>query len=250
MNPCDTLAANLKNKTHLVRLSLDWNLKQNNDDSIKEREVLENLQPSIHLKHLSVDGYGGTQFPRWLSDNSLLNVVSLILTHCKRCLWLPSLGLLTFLKHLTIVGLDWIRRIDADFYGNSSSAFVSLEMLQIINMKECEEWTCMTGAFPSLQRLYVKNCPKLKGHLPEHLSQLKELVIGGCEQLVASNVSLDLHVYSCLCIDIPINHCYDFLAQLIITQCCDSLVNFPLDLFPTLYNLCLNLTKYGHIHRK
>ncbi|WVZ03281.1 hypothetical protein V8G54_024087 [Vigna mungo] len=89
-------------------------------------EVLENLQPSRHLKQLVINCYGGTKFPRWLSDNSLTNVVSLALNHSKYCLFLPSLGLLTFLKHLTIDGLDQIVRIDADFYGNSSSAFASL----------------------------------------------------------------------------------------------------------------------------
>jgi len=185
VNPCDALAADLKRKTHLVSLYLQWNLKRNNDDSIKEREILENLQPCRHLEKLSIDGYGGTKFPRWLSDNSLLNVVSLALKNFKHCLQLPSLGLLIFLKHLAIYGLDEIVRIDVDFYGNSPSAFASLETLSFYDMKEWEEWQCMTGAFPSLQSLSVHQCPKLKGHLPEHLPHLKNLSIYRCEQLMA-----------------------------------------------------------------
>ena len=264
VNPCDALAANFKNKTHLHRLHLEW--RRNNDDSIKEREILENLQPSIHLKDLSIQGYNGTQFPRWLSDNSLLNMVSLTLKRCKYCLWLPSLGLLKFLKHLTIEGLNWIRSIDADFYGKSSHAFASLETLSFTDMKELEEWQCMRGAFPSLQRLSVEHCPKLKGHLPEQLSHLKELTIKCCKQLVASipraveiedvkmkPSSVDmieslvsdtplecLIIAFCPGMTIPINHCYHSLAQLVITHGCDSLTTFPLELFPKLRMLTLH----------
>ncbi|XP_027910359.1 putative disease resistance RPP13-like protein 1 [Vigna unguiculata] len=126
---CCALGADFKNKTHLAELALEWDLERDIEDSTKERQVLEDLQPSRHLEELSINGYGGTQFPRWLSDNSLLNMVSLTLKHCKHCLWLPSLGLLTFLKHLTIEDLDGIESIGVDFYGNSSCAFASLEML-------------------------------------------------------------------------------------------------------------------------
>jgi len=77
VDPYDALAANLKNKTHLVELDLRWDLKLNNEDSIKEREVLEYLQPSIHLEQFSILNYSGTQFPGWLSDKFLLNMVSL-----------------------------------------------------------------------------------------------------------------------------------------------------------------------------
>ncbi|XP_068466679.1 putative disease resistance RPP13-like protein 1 [Phaseolus vulgaris] len=146
----------LKNKTHLVELGLEWDLKQNNEDSIKEREVLENLQTSRHLEKLSINGYGGTQFRLWLSDNSLLNVVSLTLKNCKHCQWLPSLGLLTFLKHLEIDGLDGIVRINANFYGNGSFAFASLETLKFTDIKEWEEWKSMTtAAFPTLQGMNI-----------------------------------------------------------------------------------------------
>ena len=281
VDPYDALAVDLKNKTNVVGLCLEWDSQLNNEDSIKEREVLENLQPSKHLERLLIARYGGTQFPRWLSDNSLLNVVSLVLVDCKHCLQLPSLGLLTFLKELTIDGLDQIVRIDVDFYGNSSSAFASLEKLTFTDMKEWEEWKCMTGVFPSLQSLFVHNCPKLKGHLPEHLPHLEKLSIYRCGQVVAStsraveieDVKMDkssfdiigllvsdtpletLWIGSCPGINIPINHCYHFLVDLRITQCCDSLTNFPLDLFPKLGLLILDgchnlqMISQGHPHR-
>ena len=277
---CCALRADFKNKSHLAGLRLEWDLERNIEDSTKEREVLENLQPSRHLEKLSINGYGGTQFPPWLSDNSLLNMVSLTLKRCKYCLWLPSLGLLTFLKHLTIGDLDWIESIDADFYGNSSCAFASLEMLSFTNMEEWKEWQCMTGAFPNLQHLSLKRCPKLKGHLPEQLSNLKHLIIVKCEQLVASipraveieDVKMEASSFDmigplvshtpleCLRIDccpgmnIPINHYYHLLLELRIIHGCDSFTIFPLDLFPKLCELelynCHNLRTIlqGHPH--
>jgi len=265
VNPCDALAADLKNKTYLVGLNLEWNLNRNNEDSIKEREVLENLQPSRHLEHFSILNYYGTQFPRWFSHKLLMNVVSLNLDNCKYCQWLPSLGLLTSLKELKITGLHQIVRIDADFYGFSSSAFSSLEKLEFEDMTEWEEWQCMTGAFPSLQSLFLWNCPKLKGHLPEHLPHLKNLTIEQCEQLGASvprvveiegvktKTSLEfLYIYSCSGMNIPINHYYHFLVVLNINQSCDSLTNFPLDLFPKLrqlyFNECHNLQMISQVH--
>ena len=75
----------MKNKIHLVELEFEWNWNWNPEDSRKEREVLENLQPYKHLEKLSIRNYGGTQFPRWLFDNSSLNVLSLKLDCCKYC---------------------------------------------------------------------------------------------------------------------------------------------------------------------
>jgi len=80
VNPFDALAANMKNKVHLEKLSLSWNVKSNNSE--KEREVLEKLQPSKQLKELSIFDYGGTRFPDWFGDNSLSNVLFLDLVNC------------------------------------------------------------------------------------------------------------------------------------------------------------------------
>jgi len=242
--------------------------KTSSEFSIQQLGELD-LQPSRHLEQLSFLNYCGTQFPGLLSDKFLLNMVSLTLKDCKYCQRLPSsLGLLTFLKKLEIGGLDYIVSIDADFYGNNSSTFASLETLWFTNMKEWKEWQCMTGAFLRLQSLFIINCPKLKGHLPEHLPHLKELTIVECEQLVVSTPrtveiegvkmetsSFDtllshtpleyLGIRRCPSMNIPINHFYHFLVELIINECCCySLTNFPLGLFPKLCNLILYGCRY------
>ena len=70
-NPLDALEAYMKNKTHLVDLTLQWGRNGNSIDSKKEKDVIENLQPYKNLKELSIFRYGGKQFPDWLLENSL-----------------------------------------------------------------------------------------------------------------------------------------------------------------------------------
>ncbi|XP_068501488.1 putative disease resistance RPP13-like protein 1 [Phaseolus vulgaris] len=221
-NPLDALKANLKDK-RLVELELQWDWNHVIDDPNKEKEVLQNLQPSNHLETLSIRNYNGTEFPSWEFDNSLANLVFLKLEECKYCLCLPPLGLLSSLKTLEIEGLDGIVSIGAEFYGSNSS-FVSLESLSFSNMKEWEEWECKTTSFPRLQQLDVDNCPKLKG--------TKEVV---SDEVRISGNSMDT------------SHTDGGT---------DSLTIFRLDFFPKLHELtlidCENLRRisqeYAHNH--
>ncbi|RZB99552.1 putative disease resistance protein RGA4 [Glycine soja] len=175
-NPSYALAADLKNKIHLVGLRLGWNWNQNQipDDPKKEREVLENLTFEVLEKFVNQQLWW-YRISKMLFDDSLSNVVSLYLVRCKYCLCLPPLGHLPFLKTLNIQRLDGIVSIDSSFHGSSSSSFTSLETLEFYCLKE---WECraVTGAFPRLQRLCIVECPKLKGSLPEQLLCLKILL--------------------------------------------------------------------------
>ncbi|XP_047161527.1 putative disease resistance protein At3g14460, partial [Vigna umbellata] len=180
--------AYLKNKPQLVELVFNWKWSDSSSvDSTKAGDVIENLQPSKHLKKLSIRSYMGAQFPNWLLDNSLPYLVSLVLKECKYCKRLPPLGLLPSLKDLKIKKLHGIVNIDADFHGNNSSSFKSLETLYFSNMGEWEKWECkdLTGAFPCLQMLSIMYCPKLKGQLPELLVPLEKLCISYCQKLEA-----------------------------------------------------------------
>ncbi|CAI8589855.1 unnamed protein product [Vicia faba] len=87
VDPLNTFLANFKNKVNLVELKLTWNT--NSDNSQKEREVLEKLQLSKHLKKLSIESCGDTLFPHWFGDNSLSHIVSLKLSNCGNCIWKP-----------------------------------------------------------------------------------------------------------------------------------------------------------------
>lgn len=186
----DAMKATLKEKDCLEELNLLWNVKNNNNDSQNDREVLEKLQPHPNLKKLWISHFGGTRFPAWFGDNRVLsNIVSLRLERCKYCLVLPSLGLLPSLKSLSIEGFDGIVAIGAEFLGSDSCgvAFASLETLQLIEMENWEEWDCTNAlrAFPCLKVLRIILCSKLRKNLPQQLPSLQNLVIEDCPQLVA-----------------------------------------------------------------
>ncbi|KAG4957680.1 hypothetical protein JHK85_044060 [Glycine max] len=203
-NPSDALAADLQNKTRLVELEFKWNSHRNPDDSAKERDaiVIENLQPLKLLEKFSIRNYGGKQFPNWLSNNSLSNVVSLELHNCQSCERLPSFGLFPFLKNLEISSLDGIKinvgLLDEGYSGKilrlardlGDFLLVGIHTDQTVRCCRIswEKWECeaVTGAFPCLQYLYIIKCPKLKGDLPEQLLPLKKLEISECKQLEAS----------------------------------------------------------------
>ncbi|XP_047158841.1 putative disease resistance RPP13-like protein 1 [Vigna umbellata] len=265
-NPEDALEVDLKNKTHIVRLTLALERTGNSIDSKKEEDVIENLQPSKNLKELSILNYGGSKFPNWLLEDSLPNLVSLVLLNCKSCQHLPPLGLLPFLKSLYISGFDETVSIDAYFHGNNSSSFQSLKKLEFSDMKQWEKWECqaVTGAFPNLQILSLKKCPKLKGQLPELLVPLKTLKITRCQQLEAfppRTLELDLRHCGKLQLDwAPMewprmdghhmtaffsesdgSHTLDDLEIVeVISDGSIPLTTFPLDSFPTVKRLVLS----------
>ncbi|KAL6329436.1 hypothetical protein AAG906_020869 [Vitis piasezkii] len=182
----DASEANLVGKQHLDELELEWN----RDSDVEQNGayiVLNNLQPHSNLKRLTIYRYGGSKFPDWLGGPSILNMVSLRLWNCKNVSTFPPLGQLPSLKHLYILGLGEIERVGAEFYGTEPS-FVSLKALSFQDMPVWKEWLCLGGQggeFPRLKELYIKNCPKLTGDLPNHLPLLTKLEIEECEQLVA-----------------------------------------------------------------
>ncbi|KAJ7949557.1 Disease resistance protein [Quillaja saponaria] len=193
VDPMEALEANLKNREYLKKLELVWN--GNNEDSQKERDVLERLQPYKNLKILTVKGYGGTRFPEWIGDcSSLPNIVHLELTNSKYCLSLPTIGQLPSLKELSISSFDGIEVIGPEFYGNSTLSitppFRSLETLKFEGMVSWEKWYCFqgenetAGVFACLQEIQIKNCPRLTEHLPPYLPSLRKLMIFGCQQLM------------------------------------------------------------------
>ncbi|XP_062174622.1 putative disease resistance RPP13-like protein 1 [Alnus glutinosa] len=191
-SPTDALEARLRDKKYLEDLVLEWNVDTNFSES--ERTVLDSLRPHTYLKKLTIKHYGGKSFSDWVGHPSFSNIASLDLHNCKYCSNLPPLGQLPSLHNLSIVGFDEVVTVGHEFCGNSSSSvksFGALKVLHIEKMANWEEWISFGapenggGAFPQLEKLYIKDCPKLTGGLPVHLPSLAILEIEKSPQLVA-----------------------------------------------------------------
>ncbi|KAK4592225.1 hypothetical protein RGQ29_016655 [Quercus rubra] len=190
----DARDVNLKDKQYLSKLVFQCGF--DNENSEKERLVLEQLCPHLKLESLTIEDYGGTKFPNWLEDCSFSNMISIQLVNCKYCSSLPPLGHLRVLKRLYVQGFHFVLRVDREFYGDGSSTikpFKSLEVLSFKDMPEWQEWFLFEGehedgggVFSTLKELCIIKCPKLSGGLPSQLPSLIKLEIAECQQLVAS----------------------------------------------------------------
>ncbi|KAK8665365.1 hypothetical protein V6N13_005534 [Hibiscus sabdariffa] len=182
----DAKGANLKDKINLTTLELIWG-KNNDGNSMRDREVLEELEPHLNLECLVIKGYNGPRFPEWVGHSSFSNMVSLSLRNCRFFQSLPPLGQLPSLRSLSISEFSGVVTVGNEFYGNghtSTIPFGSLEILSFGEMWEWEEWFCWSDeAFPLLQELRISDCPKLTKSLPKDLPSLKRLVIRCCGNL-------------------------------------------------------------------
>ncbi|MED6224387.1 hypothetical protein PIB30_083455 [Stylosanthes scabra] len=191
-NSCKALEAKMGNKKHINTLKLKWLPDGDNVDAESERDILDKLKPHRNMKELLIDGYRGEIFPNWFSCCS--NITKLSVVRCKNCRELPSLGQLPSLQELIIFELDGLERIGCEFYKNNESPiqqetpFKALRSLVLGGMHRLREWHFPDefDGFPKLEKLLIADCPVLTGDLPAHLQDLKELYIGGCEELTRS----------------------------------------------------------------
>ncbi|KAK9284023.1 hypothetical protein L1049_012282 [Liquidambar formosana] len=135
--------AYLKGKQYLQTLKLDFS----NFNGVEDAVSLEALRPNPNLKDLTIEGYGGVRFPRWMlkMGNSLPCLVQIMLFNCPRCVRFPLFADLPCLKELSLFGLDSLEYIDS-YISDSSSSFSS----------------SFKGRFPSLKKVYLQDLPKLK----------------------------------------------------------------------------------------
>ncbi|CBI29097.3 unnamed protein product, partial [Vitis vinifera] len=195
VNIQDARDADLKLKRNLESLIMQWSSEL--DGSGNERnqmDVLDSLQPCLNLNKLCIQLYGGPEFPRWIGDALFSKMVDLSLIDCRKCTSLPCLGQLPSLKQLRIQGMVGVKKVGAEFYGetrvSAGKFFPSLESLHFNSMSEWEHWEDWSSSteslFPCLHELTIEDCPKLIMKLPTYLPSLTELsslAISGCAKL-------------------------------------------------------------------
>ncbi|XP_020992247.2 putative disease resistance RPP13-like protein 1 [Arachis duranensis] len=193
VNISEALEARMSDKDGIDSITLSWssNEEETTVDSEMEREILDKLRPHTNLKELRINGYRGTRFPDWVGHSSYHNITKITLDGCRSCCMLPSFGQLPSLKHLSISNFESLESVGAEFYFNKNGEscletpqFPMLETLSIQSMRCWKEWRSLEfNGFPRLGHLTIRECPMLRGDLPNHLPSLQSLQISHCKQL-------------------------------------------------------------------
>ncbi|KAK8678032.1 hypothetical protein V6N13_143549 [Hibiscus sabdariffa] len=188
---------------YLRVLDLGLNLNTGNDFICKMGEnVLEWLQPPENLKRLSLKGYPGISFPRFMSTFKLRALTKLELINCKRCDHLPTLGELPFLEIIYMHRMNAVKTIGREFYGEDTRRlFGSLKELTLIDFPDLELWWSISGGneFKSLVKLTISKCPRLM-NMPQFQS-VKHLELRNCQETLLRSV-VNVSSLSTLVIDV------------------------------------------------
>ncbi|KAL2514485.1 putative disease resistance RPP13-like protein 1 [Forsythia ovata] len=198
VNVQEATDARLTNKPSLNKIRLIWS--STFDDSrneILELDVLDALKPHENLSSLEIKFYGGAKFPSWIGDSSFSMLTTISFGSCKKTSTLLTLGKLPLLKDLSIHGMDLVKVIGTEFYGNvcdGESLFPSLENLTFEDILQWEEWHGLApGAqcaieIPKLHRFYIRRCPKLVSLPNFSFPSLRELSVEKCNEVVLNSM--------------------------------------------------------------
>ncbi|KAJ9559159.1 hypothetical protein OSB04_013773 [Centaurea solstitialis] len=164
-------SANLKNKTNLTYLVLRWSDDRGSEEKIDDEEVVEGLEPNSSLKELRIKDFMGKMIcPSWLMK--LRNLVEIQFWGCKRCESIPSLVKLPSLKVIVLASMEALRCLDDD-------EFPSLQVLYIM---DCPQLVSLPNNLPTLEGLTLIKVLGLVS-LPNNLPKLTRLGIVSCPEL-------------------------------------------------------------------
>ncbi|KAM6579247.1 hypothetical protein CsatA_003021 [Cannabis sativa] len=191
----DVLEGELRNKKYLDELILSWNGTK--DNSTKEKEVLNALQPHVNLKKLEIIGYNGTSLLDWVTHPSYRNLEEVDL-HCENCCQpLLSFQQLSSLRYFRVTCID----MHDEFRSISlNKPFLFLARLELVRI-DMLDWSCgklnvaLPGCnFPSLEVINVVHCDEMvtifptSTHIDSAYSSLKTLSINNCSRLETFSV--------------------------------------------------------------
>ncbi|KAK8469893.1 hypothetical protein PHAVU_004G009821 [Phaseolus vulgaris] len=206
-NPLDALKANLKDK-RLVKLELKWKSDHIPDDPKKEKEVLQNLQPSNHLETLSIRNYNEwecktTSFPRVqdlfvfkcpklkgtkvvVSDELRISGNSMDTSHTDGGTDSLAIFRLHFFPKLLSLELTLCHHIERISQEYAHNHLMHLRINDCPQLKSFLFPKPMQILFPSLIKMHIVTCPEVElfpdGGLPLNI---KEMSLS-CLKLIAS----------------------------------------------------------------
>jgi len=229
--------AKLRGK-RMNKLVFEWSDEGNS--SVNNEGVLEGLQPHPDIRNMTIEGYGGEDFPSWMSNLPLNNLTILSLNGCSKCRQLPTLGCLPRLKILEIRGMPNVKCIGNEFPSSGGGAavlFPALKELTLSHMDGLEEWMVPGGegyqVFPCLEELRIWRCGKLESIQICGLSSLVQFDIGLCDEL--RYLSGEFHGFTSLQ-NLEIRGCSK-LASIPSVQHCTALVKLGIYDCPELMSI-------------
>ncbi|KAF9668419.1 hypothetical protein SADUNF_Sadunf14G0001500 [Salix dunnii] len=198
--------AKLREK-RMNELVLKWSDEGNS--SVNNEGALEGPQPHPYIRSLAIEGYGGENFPSWMSTLQLNNLMVLRLEGCSKSRQLPTLGCLPRINILEMRGMGSVKCIGNEFCCRSGRAgvlFPALKELSVLcgmlksilicglsslvafEIEDCDELRFFSGefdGFKSLQLLRIWGCEKLAS-IPsvQHYTTLVELNIDDFPELI------------------------------------------------------------------
>jgi len=200
----EAIEAKLSMKRNLRELALVW---RKNQPSIDVDILDDSLKPHNNLRGLTIRGHGGAIGPSWLCGEISVTHLEFLTLEGVSWVTLPSFSQLTYLKVLRLDNISGVHVVGPDFGTDRGKSFMHLKEVVFCDMPDFEKWVVepnchlfpMLGsimcigcpnfhalpffsecsgpstqdiAYPSLCRLYIKDCPKLSLPPMPHTSTL------------------------------------------------------------------------------
>ncbi|XP_035832081.1 disease resistance protein RGA2-like [Helianthus annuus] len=174
-------SANLKCKSNLSVLRLEWNEFHMNEH---DEEVLEGLEPNPCLTELVISRYMGKNIsPSWMVN--LNNLVRIHVSGCLNCECIPALGRLPSLRSIKLQFMTSLKCFHDDNTNKSGDTTTMFPSLQNLDIGFCPCLETLPSNLPKLKVLRLRNCYELVS-LPDEIQSFKdlnELVITDCKHL-------------------------------------------------------------------